>query len=166
MARARVLASAATFEYWPLSHGLLISPGFQAAGGSSGHSFQGAVALVPGRRLQEIACSARQAEVLPGSGPELEELPRSRDPAVLGANAATTAAPAPLARGESGPQGQQPFQLFHRENDFPAARRPGPVREAPREHAPKVLGRSGIFSCGQSKGQIGIQRKGRRLVQC
>lgn len=69
VARAGVLASAAAFEYWPLSHGLLISPGFQAAGGSSGHSFQGAVALVPGRGLQEIACSARQAEVLPGSGP-------------------------------------------------------------------------------------------------
>lgn len=68
VARAGVLASAAAFEYWPLSHGLLISPGFQAAGGSSGHSFQGAVALVPGRGLQEIACSARQAEVLPGSG--------------------------------------------------------------------------------------------------
>lgn len=70
VARAGVLASAAAFEYWPLSHhGLLISPGFQAAGGSSGHSFQGAVAPVPGRGLQEIACSARQAEVLPGVWP-------------------------------------------------------------------------------------------------
>lgn len=75
---AGVRASAAAFEYWPLSHGLLISSGFQATGGSSGCSFQGAVAPVPGRGLQEIACGARQAEVLLGSGPELEELPRSR----------------------------------------------------------------------------------------
>lgn len=75
---------------------------------------------------------------------ELEELPRSRGPAVLGANTAAVV-PAPLARGESGPQGKKPFQLFRRENDFLAARRPGPMREAPREHAPKVLGPSGIF---------------------
>lgn len=68
-------APAAALEYWPLSHGLLISSGFQAAGGSSGRSFQGAVAPVPGRGLQEIACGARQAEVLAGSGQELEELP-------------------------------------------------------------------------------------------
>lgn len=88
-----------------------------------------------------------------GLAQELEELPRSRGPAVLGANTAAVV-PAPLARGESGPQGKKPFQLFRRENDFQAARRPGPVREAPREHAPKVLGPSGIFSCGQSKGQL------------
>lgn len=63
--------SAAAFEYWPLSHGLLISSGFQAAGGGFGRSFQGAVAPVPGRGLQEIACGARQAEVLLRSGSEL-----------------------------------------------------------------------------------------------
>lgn len=36
-------------ESWPLSHRLLISSGFQAAGGSSGCPFQGAVAPVLGR---------------------------------------------------------------------------------------------------------------------
>ena len=91
VARAGVRTAAAEFEYWPLFHGLLISSGFQAAGGSSGRPFQGAVAPVPGRGLQEIACGARQAEVLVGSGPELEELPRSRGPAVLGANAGAAA---------------------------------------------------------------------------
>lgn len=84
VARAGVRSSAAAFEYWPLSHGLLISSGFQAAGGNPGCSFQGAVAPVPGRRLQEIACGARQAEVLLGSGPELEERPRSRGPGGAG----------------------------------------------------------------------------------
>lgn len=93
MARAGVRAAAAAFEYWPLSHGLLISSGFQAAGGSSGRSFQGAVAPVPGRGIQEIACGARQAEVLLGSGSELEELPRPRGPAVLGANAGAATPP-------------------------------------------------------------------------
>lgn len=43
VARARLCASAAAFEYWPLSHELLISLGFQAVGGSSGSSFKGAV---------------------------------------------------------------------------------------------------------------------------
>lgn len=109
MARAGVRASAASFEYWPLSHGLLISSGFQASGGSSGHSFQGAVAPVPGRGLQEIACGARQAEVLLGSGLEPEELPRFRGPAVLRAKARATD-PAPSAARESGPQGS-PFSF-------------------------------------------------------
>lgn len=149
MARAGVRASAASFEYWPLSHGLLISSGFQASGGSSGHSFQGAVAPVPGRGLQEIACGARQAEVLLGSGLEPEELRRFRGPAVLRAKARATV-PAPSAAQESGPQGQ-PFQLFCSESDFPMARRPGPVREAPGERAREVLGPSGIFLVGNPK---------------
>lgn len=91
VARAGARASAAAFEYWPGPHGLLISSGFQAAGGSSGHSFQGAVAPVPGRGLQEIAYGARQAEVLLGSGLELQELRRSCGPAVLRANTRATA---------------------------------------------------------------------------
>lgn len=96
MAGVRASAAAA-FEYWPLSHGLLISSGFQAAGGSSGRSFQGAVAPVPGRGLQEIACGARQAEVLLGSGPELEESLRSRGPAELGGADLGAVVPAFLA---------------------------------------------------------------------
>lgn len=72
VARAGVRAAAASFEYWPLSLGLLISSGFQAPGGSPGRPFQGAVAPAPGRGLQEIACGAGQAEVLLGSGLELE----------------------------------------------------------------------------------------------
>ena len=168
VARAGVRASAAAFEYWPRSHGLLISSGFQAAGGSSGHSFQGAVALVPGRGLQEIAYGARQAEVLLGSGLELEEPRRSCGPAVLRANTRATAPPtpppcAPLAPQESepGPQGQ-PFELFRSESDFPAVRRPGPMRKAPRERRPESIGPLGDFSGGQSKGQV---RRRRRLVQ-
>lgn len=136
-------ASAAAFEYWPLSHGLLISSGFQAAGGSSGRSFQGAVAPVPGRGLQEIACGARQAEVLLGSGPEL---PRSRGPAVLGANATVSA-----------PRLRRLLILGRRSSlfSFSAARvtfwrleGSAPAREAQRERAPKVLGPSEIFSYG------------------
>ena len=38
-----VRASAEALESWPLSHRLLISSVFQAAGGSSGRPFQGAV---------------------------------------------------------------------------------------------------------------------------
>lgn len=139
VARAGVRAAAAEFEYWPLFHGLLISSGFQAAGGSSGRSFQGAVAPVPGRGLQEIACGATQAEVLLGSGPEL---PRSRGPAVLGANAG--AAARSLWRLSSLGRGSSPFSSLAG-SDFLAARRPGPVLEAPRERSPKVLGPSEDF---------------------
>lgn len=64
-------ASAAALESWPQSHRLLISSGFQAVGGSSGCSFQGAVAPVLGRGFQEIACGARLAKVLLRSGWEL-----------------------------------------------------------------------------------------------
>lgn len=63
VARAGVRAAAASFEYWLLSLGLLISSGFQASGGSPGHPFQGAVAPTPGRGLQEMAWGAGPAEV-------------------------------------------------------------------------------------------------------
>lgn len=72
VARAGVRAAAASFGYWPLSLGLLISSGFQAPGGRPGRPFQGAVAWAAGRGPQEIACGAGQAEVLLGSGLELE----------------------------------------------------------------------------------------------
>lgn len=49
------------------------------------------MASVPGRGLQEIACGARQAELLPGSGPEAQEQPRSRDPEVPGASGGAVA---------------------------------------------------------------------------
>lgn len=63
----------AALESWPLSHRLLISSGFQAAGGSSGCPFQGAVAPLSWARagLQEIACGARLTKVLLKSGWEL-----------------------------------------------------------------------------------------------
>lgn len=91
--------------------------------------------------------------MLLGSGLELKELPRWRGRSVLMANARATA-PAPSAPQESGPQGQ-PFQLFRSESDFPTARRPGPVREAPRERVPKVLGPAGIFLVGNPKDRWG-----------
>lgn len=152
VARAGVRASAAAFEYWPLSLGLLISSGFQAAGGSSGRSFQGAVAPVPGPGLQEIACGARQAEVFLGSGPELEELLRSRGPSHAGGQTQRLWSP----------------HLWHLKSldhrscafSFPAARvtfsgqKARPSAEAPRE--PLDAGKSwGPISCGQSEGQVG-----------
>lgn len=59
------------------------------------------MAPVPGLGLQEVACSARQAEVLLGSGSKPEELPRSRGLAVLGANTLATA----LGAGSLGHRG-------------------------------------------------------------
>lgn len=72
VARAGVRAAAASFEYWPLSLGLLISSGFQAPGGSPGHPFQGAVAPAPGRGAPGncLRCRAGRGvtRVWPGAG--------------------------------------------------------------------------------------------------
>lgn len=51
------------------SHGLLISLGFQAAGGSSGRSFQGAVAPVPGRGAPGNCLWCQAGLGVTGSGP-------------------------------------------------------------------------------------------------
>lgn len=159
VARAGVCASAAAaFEYWPLSLGLLISSGFQAPGGSSGCSFQGAVAPVPGQGLQEIACGARQAEVLLGSGPELEELPRSRGPSRAGGQTQRLRSPH-LWHLESGPQ-ELPFQLSGSKSDLqrPEGRAQcgGPQGAAGRW---KVLGPDFLWATRRTG------REGRRLVQ-
>lgn len=98
----------------------------------------------PGRGLQEIACGARQAEVLLESGQELEGLRRSRRPAVLGQAPPLRAPSAPL---ESGPL-EQLFQLFRSESDFLAAGWPGSVSRSaggPEGAGGKVLGPSEIF---------------------
>lgn len=124
VARAGVRAAAASFEYWLRSLGLLISSGFQASGGSPGHPFQGAVAPTPGRGLQEMACGAGPAEVLLGSGLELDGLQRWRAPAGLRANARATASPHP------------PPRVLGSERGFPAVGGPSPVWEAPRERTP------------------------------
>lgn len=57
---ARHRAAAAEFEYYP-SHGPLISLGFLPQEEALAAPFQGAVAPVPGRGVQEIASGARQA---------------------------------------------------------------------------------------------------------
>lgn len=140
VARAGVRAAAASFEYRPLSLGLLISSGFQAPGGSPGRPFQGAVARAPGRGLQEIACGAGQAEVLLGSGLELEgpggaegkrqgyRPPRPRQPERFSCGWKAR----PRA---GGPEGARPAGIG----------RPLPSQDQP-------------FSCGQSRGQVGRRR--------
>lgn len=153
VARAGVRAAAAEFEYWPLFHGLLISSGFQAAGGSSGRSFQGAVAPVPGRGLQEIACGARQAEVLLGSGPEL---PRSRGPAVLGQTRGLRpgvfGASRVWAAGAALSALQQRVTFWRLEGPAQCWRPRGSALR-------RSWGPRRIFSCGQSKGQMGRVRR-------
>lgn len=142
---------AAGLEYGPLSLGLLISSGFQASGGGSGHPFQGAVAPAAGR-------GSRKWPAEPGGPRCYWGLAWSwRGSAGLRANARATAPPRPRRRlGSLGRRGS-PFR-FSAAGEIPL-RLEGPAQcGRPRGSAPRQDGPLGDFSCGQCKGQVGRRR--------
>lgn len=140
VARAGVRAAAASFGYWPLSLGLLISSGFQAPGGGPGRPFQGAAARAPGRGPQEMARGAGQAEVSLGSGLELE-----------GPGGAEG-----KRQGYRPPRPRQPERFSCGWQARPRAGGPEGARPAGIGHHPPP---NQAFSCGQSRGQVGRRRR-------